>query len=194
MNGFQDNIHIIDGIPIPLCGFTRASQCQSFQGEADYGYCAAKKEKYYGFHGHLMITGTGIITGISLTAANGSQREALWDLVDNIEGLVIGDKGYISEQLEKELDSNGIKLQTPLRKNMKEVRSKSLLRMLMKIRRLIETVIGQLVERFNIEKVWARDTFDLTNRINRKILAHTVCRWLNRKNENPLQFETLVSA
>jgi hypothetical protein len=31
-----------------------------------------------------MISGNGIITGLSLTAANGDEREALWDLVDGI--------------------------------------------------------------------------------------------------------------
>jgi hypothetical protein len=34
----------------------------------------------------------------------------------------------------------------------------------------------------------------LTSRINRKLLAHTVCRWLNRDNLSPLEFDNLVSA
>ena len=63
----------------------------------------------------------------------------------------------------------------------------------MKTRRLIETVIGQLKGRFKIEKVWARDNRHLTNRFNRKILAHTVCVWLNRHSHSPLRFEELVS-
>lgn len=194
MNGFQDHLHIIDGIPIPLCCFSRAPRCRSFVGEANYGYCAAKKETYYGFHGHLIISGQGIITGLTLTPANGDEREALWDLVKGIKGLLIGDKGYISEQLGEELIRNGIELETALRNNMKDTRPKSWVKMLMKVRRLIETVIGQLVERFNLEKIWARDMWHLTSRINRKLLAHTVCCWLNRENENILQFETLVSA
>ncbi|MCK4983476.1 MAG: hypothetical protein KAS17_11165 [Victivallaceae bacterium] len=37
----------------------------------------------------------------------------------------------------------------------------------------METVIGQLNERFNIEKVRARDMWHLTVRIGRKLLAHT---------------------
>jgi hypothetical protein len=77
---------------------------------------------------------------------------------------------------------------------MKDTRPKSWVKMLTKVRRLTETVIGQLVERFNLEKIWARDMWHLTSRINRKLLAHTVCCWLNRENENILQFETLVSA
>ena len=33
----------------------------------------------------------------------------------------------------------------------------------------------------------------LTSRLNRKLLAHTVCVWLNRRSLNPLQFEQLLS-
>ena len=39
-----------------------------------------------------------------------------------------------------------------------------------------------------------RDMFHLTSRINRKLLAHTVCYWLNRDHSCPLNFEDLVSA
>jgi hypothetical protein len=55
-------------------------------------------------------------------------------------------------------------------------------------------VIGQLCDRFNIEKVWARDMWHLTSRLNRKVLAHTVCVWLNRLfGLEPLQFDSLVT-
>ena len=77
---------------------------------------------------------------------------------------------------------------------MHDTRNPAWIALLKRLRRLIETVIGQLVERFSIEKVRARDLWHLTSRINRKLLAHTVCRWLNRLNANPLQFEQLVSA
>jgi hypothetical protein len=72
-----------------------------------------------------MISGNGIITGLSLTAANGGEREALWDLVYGIKGLLIGDKGYISQFLKEELDGESIELQTPLRGNMKDTRPKA---------------------------------------------------------------------
>lgn len=67
LGALTNPVHLVDGIPIPLCCFSRAPRCQSFQGEAAYGYCAAKKQTYYGFHGHLLITATGVITGFSLT-------------------------------------------------------------------------------------------------------------------------------
>ena len=59
-------------------------------------------------------------------------------------------------------------------------------------RRLVETVIGQLSERFNIEKVRARDCWHLSNRIARKVLAHTVGAAINKMMEYPpIQFEKL---
>lgn len=193
LGAFADPIHLVDGIPIPLCCFSRAPRCRRFKGEATYGYCAAKKQTYYGFHGHLLISATGVISGFSLTPANGNEREALWDLVGSIHGLLIGDKGYLSASLQQELRAVGIELETALRSNMDDHRNPAWVRLLMRIRRLIETVIGQLVERFSFEKVRARDMWHLTSRINRKLLAHTVCRWLNRHSPDPLQFEQLVA-
>ena len=35
-----------------------------------------------------MISAEGVITGFSLTAANTSEREALWDMTAEIEGLL----------------------------------------------------------------------------------------------------------
>jgi hypothetical protein len=40
---------------------------------------------------------------------------------------------------------------------MKDTRPPALVKLLIRTRRLIKTVIGQLVSRFSIEKVWARD-------------------------------------
>lgn len=194
LGALSDPVHLVDGIPIPLCGFSRAPSCRSFQGVAAYGYCAAKKQTYYGFHGHLLISATGVITAFSLTPANGSEREALWELVSSMQGLLIGDKGYLSAPLQQELHQAGIELETALRSNMHDPRDSAWVALLKRQRRLIETVIGQLVERFSIEKVRARDLWHLTSRINRKLLAHTVCRWLNRLSVNPLQFEQLMSA
>jgi hypothetical protein len=193
LGALADGVHLVDGIPIPLCALTRAAGCRSFQGVAAYGYCAAKKQFYYGFHGHLLISATGVITGFSLTPANGSEREALWEMVQTIRGLLIGDKGYLSAPLQQELRAVGIELETALRSNMHDTRDPEWVRLLKRLRRLIETVVAQLVERFSIEKVWARDLWHLTSRLNRKLLAHTVCRWLNRHSPEPLQFDQLVT-
>ena len=150
---------------------------------------SAKEEKYYGFQGHLVISAEGVITGFSLTTANASEREALWDVIEGIRGLLLGDKGYLSAALENDLSFYHIELQTPKPSNMIDERPKHWVQLLIKTRRLIETVIGQLVERFHFAKVKARDLWHLTSRIHRKLLAHTVALWLNRHSHHPLSFQ-----
>jgi len=189
----EDEIHMVDGFPIPVCKITRSAKSKSFKGEANYGYCAAKDEKYYGFKGHLVISFDGIISGQTFAAANVDERDVVEEMTLNLHGLLIGDKGYIRPQLKEDLARRGLDLETPLRKNMTETRPKEFVRQLMKVRRRVETVIGQLVQRFHIETVWARDIFHLTNRFTRKLLSHTLGVFLNRMlGREPLQFEGLV--
>ena len=47
LGAVADPIHLVDGCPLPLCVLTRASRCRGFAGEADSGYCAAKKQFYF---------------------------------------------------------------------------------------------------------------------------------------------------
>lgn len=196
MGAFSDSLHMSDGFPMPTCHFKRAYFSPLFEESAAYGYCASKDETYYGFKGNLIINSEGIISDITVTAANIDERESLWDIVIEIQGMMISDKGLIGTDFQKELrECAQINLQTAGRSNMKETRSKPFIKWLTSTRRLVETVIGQLAERFHIEKVRARDLWHLTSRIARKILSHTICAFLNKTMGNPtLQFDCLIQA
>lgn len=193
LGAFADPVHLIDGLPISLCCLTYAPRCQSFQGIASYGYCASKREHFYGFRGHLNISLEGVITGYSITAANADERVTLWEISEGIQGLLIGDKGYLNADLTQDLEKEEIELSTPVRQNMKETLPSEWVRFEQRVRRLIETVNSQLTERFHFERIRCRDVWHLTNRVNRKILAHTLFCWFNRKlGRSLLQFEGLV--
>ena len=195
LGGFSDRLHLSDGFPVPVCHFKRAHFSRVFGGDAAYGYCASKGETYYGFKGNLLISSEGIITEMTVTAANIDERESLWELVGGIGGMLIADKGLIGVDFQKELRQfTQVNLQTAVRGNMEEKRSDVFIKWLISTRRLVETVIGQLTERFNIEKMRARKLWHLTNRIARKMLAHTIGVLLNKENGNPpLQFELLIN-
>ncbi len=62
LGAVKDEIHMIDGFPMPVCKITRATKSKCFQGEAGYSYCAAKDEKYYGFEGNVVVSFDGIMT------------------------------------------------------------------------------------------------------------------------------------
>jgi hypothetical protein len=193
LGAFSDKLYMADGFPVPVCHFKRAYFSRFFKESADYGYCASKSETYYGFKGNLVINSEGIVAGITLSSANIDERESLWDLTDNIQGLLIADKGLIGKDYQTQIRAQTkVNLQTPTRNNMKDPRGKDCNRILTSTRRLVETVIGQLTEQFNIEKVRARSLWHLTSRIARKVLAHTVGALINKNLGNPpLQFEKL---
>lgn len=52
--------HIIDGFPIAVCKLARAVRSHVLKAEADYGYCAAQAEYYYGLKAHLRIDLRGV--------------------------------------------------------------------------------------------------------------------------------------
>jgi hypothetical protein len=194
LGAFADSLHLIDGLPMPVCKFARAYFSKVFKGEGAYGYCATKKERYYGFRGHVVVSSIGVITAATFTAANIDERDVCPELVEKIRGLLLGDKGFMRPSLQNDLAMNGLHLQTPLRDNMEESRPKKFLNWMMGTRRLIETVIGQLAERFHIERIRARDIWHEASRFWRKLLAHTVCIKLNiDMGYEPLQFERLIT-
>ena len=170
----QDNVHITDGVPMPICHLARASRSKLFKGEATFGFCAAKNEYYYGFKGHVIINMNQQVVGFTLAPANVDERDVLDNFRGLLSGLLIGDKGLLSKTVQAELAEAGLDLQTPLRDNMDDPRPKTAVQRLLKVRRRVETAIGQLVEFFGFASCKARDMWLLTSRLVRKLLAYNL--------------------
>ena len=79
-----------------------------------------KKEHYYVFREHLVISSIEVATTATFTASNVDERDVCPELVEKIHELVIGDKGFMRPELKEELKTNGLYLQTSLRDNMKD--------------------------------------------------------------------------
>ena len=187
--------HIIDGFPIAVGKLARAVRSQLLKAETDYGYWAAKRAYYYGWKAHRLIELHGVAVDVTLTPANVDERDAAYDVRQAIAGLVLGDTGYIRPPCKADGEALGIDLQTPGRQDMKEGRPRWWLQRLQRVRKRIETVIGQLQQRFGLAKTRARDVWHLTNQVTRKLLAHTVGVWLNlRQGREPLDLDGLLAA
>jgi IS5 family transposase len=159
-------------MPIPVCHKARASRCTLFEDHVAFGVCAAKQEHYYGFKGHIVIDEHQRITAFSLAPANIDERDVTHNLISHITGKLIADKGYFSKSLKEELAEYHIDLQTLLRNNMKETRSKAYLKSMLKLRRTVETAIGQLTEHFNFTKTKAKTLWHLNAKLIRKLSAY----------------------
>lgn len=144
-----DPVQVIDTLPVPVCGCTRAPRDRCFKLPADYGYCAAKELHYYGFKLGLRIARSGTITYYPLLPAHPHDINALYDLLDGFVGIVPADKGFIDavRQALKE-ERQGVLVVTPARKGMRTRYHPQLLKACKRIRKCIETVGAQLTERF----------------------------------------------
>lgn len=100
---------VIDSFPLAVSKFGRARYCRSFRGYgADYGKCLFKKETYFVYKVHAMITLEGYITIFEVTPASTDDQEGLRDIMDGQSGLVIlGDKGDAGDFLAKEMENQG---------------------------------------------------------------------------------------
>jgi hypothetical protein len=86
------------------------------------------------------------------------------------------------EELER---SMGVALLAPYRTKKRDpAPQRSAL--LSRLRYRIDTVSSQLIGRYSLKRVWAKDLWHLTGRLLRKVLSHTVAFLLNHRAGNPL--------
>lgn len=191
----KDPIQPIDTLPLPVCVYTRSRRNRCFKPEADYGYCPAKDLHYFGFKLGLRISRAGMITHYDLLPARPHDVQLLDDLLAGFEGVALADKGFIDAFRQQQLAlRRRIELITPGRKNMKATISPALRRICQRLRKRIETVGSQLTERFHIAQTSAHDLWHYRHRIIRKVLAHTICVFINlQSGRPPLNLDALLS-
>jgi len=196
----DDPYQFIDTLPVPICAQKRAQRRRIFRGdfllEPDYGYCEAKDWHYFGFKGALRLSSQGFIVQAALVSARPHDSQHLDTLLAEVPaGTLIGtDKAFVDPDRQAELEQqHGILLRTPRKKNM-EPSPFDLGPLGQRFRRLIETVNSQLTERFQVQRLKVRHGWTLLAKWYRKILAHTMCVWLNLQHgRDPLDFEGLVT-
>lgn len=172
---------VVDSFPLPVCRFGRARFCHSFRVDgANYGRCPSKKETYFGFKVHALITLEGYITAFEITPASVDDREGLRDLAENQFGLVIpGDKGYTGEALYDDMRRKGICLMSLKPSNYKKNWPREIRQLIFRFRRRVETVFSQLSEQLNAERVLAKSFRGLCTRLQNKVLGHNLCMAFN---------------
>jgi hypothetical protein len=190
----DDPLWLVDILPIDACQFARATFCRRFRGEADYGDDHLRKRTYNGFRLHLRTTRLGLILGYELAPARLTDAALVPALNPPPGSTGVGDRHYWDPALRERLAAAGVTLKAPYYHKSKDedpVGSAQLAA----VRYRIETVGGQLTERFGIKRTWARDLWHLCHRLIRKILSHTVLMRLTaRAKLPPLSFDRLWAA
>jgi hypothetical protein len=191
---YDPSLSIVDSVPVPVCRFARAPWCVRFRGEASYGKDHADRQTFYGFRLHAQLSWPGLLTHLFLAPANEADGEIVPLVLEGTTGVVLGDRNYWLPDLQVFLRTKGILLQAPFRKAHSPKAAAYQSPVLGRVRYLIDTVFGQLTDRCQIKRVWARDLWHLRNRLLRCILMHTICFFLNQQEQAPsLQFDRLVA-
>lgn len=192
----KSDVFIVDSFPMPICDFRRAKSSRSDLKWADatgtlatYGHCATKGlGRFLGFRGHLMTTADGVPVDFAIASADIDDREVLPLLCQRGQyPIILGDKGYISESLQDELlETENTCVLPTLRRNQKRQYSESFRKLQVRMRRRIETTIGQLTEQFCVSRVRARTHGGLQTRMSHKIGACLLGAFLNHCLGRPL--------
>src|SRR5215211_1189651 len=112
---------LLDSLPVPVCRRARARRCGKVRGREYCGYCAAKREKFFGWRLHLVCTPAGVPVAFDLLPASEQDLNPIHELLFSLPqgAAVFADKGYVSEADAKSiLSASGVRLVAIPRKNM----------------------------------------------------------------------------
>lgn len=186
----DDAVYIVDSLPVPVCDFKRAYashtplKCANGTGTlAAYGKCATKAlGTFLGFRCSIITTSYGLPVDFAITPADLDDREVLPLLCERgTYPIIIGDKGYICEELEAQiLKTYNVCLLPTRRKNQKAQYPPRFRKLHQKIRRRVETTISQLCDQFNISRIRARTHWGLLTRMNNKFGGFALGVFMNK--------------
>jgi hypothetical protein len=104
LGGTEEMSFLIDTKPIPVMGYRRSKQHSQFEGSADYGYCAARKMKYFGYKLVMLSTLGGLPLAYDLVPASTDERIAVEGVIQTVrDSDIYGDKGFIGQDWQESI-------------------------------------------------------------------------------------------
>lgn len=198
VGGEEEPLMVIDSFPIPVCKKSRSYKCKVMRELSDRGR-DTNLGKFLGLRAHVLVLWPGVIVRAEVCGANVHDLHLAERLLEGMgRGLVLADRNYWSPATREQLhdrEEGPMLLARFKRKGQTEIeRNLVWPRWLSKKRQKIETIFSQLVERYKMKVVWARDTWHFCSRFLRKILSHTMavifCR---REGILPTRFSELLT-
>lgn len=168
---------MIDTKPIPVVGYRRSKKHSDFDGSASYGYCAARKMKYFGYKLVVLSTLGRIPVAYELVPANTDERKAVEGVLQMVRGSdIYGDKGFIGQHWQSEVTlSTGNRIWTIQRENQHQKVSPDLKRLISKVRQPIEGVFNEIQNTGrNPERLLNKTVQGLATHMAIKMTSHTL--------------------
>jgi hypothetical protein len=194
----EEPLMVIDSFPIAVCKKSRSYRCKVMRELSERGR-DTNLGKFLGMRAHVLVLWPGIIVRAQLCGANVHDLRPAERLLEGMgRGWVLADRNYWSPLLKEQLQDyeEGMTLLARFKRKGKTEEQRGLMwpRWLSAKRQKIETIFSQLVARYQMKVVRARDTWHFSSRFVRKILSHTMavvfCR---REGISPTRFSELLT-
>jgi hypothetical protein len=167
--------YLLDTKPVPVLGYKRNKSHSDFAGSANYGVCASRNLKYFGYKLVTVTTLNGLPIVYDLVPANSDERKAAESVIDYFSYCdFFADKGFLGFQWQTQIfDQTNNLIWTPQRSNQKYQNVKSLDRWLNSIRERIEGVFHEVQNTGrNIERLLTKTIVGLCTRVIIKMTSH----------------------
>jgi len=138
----HSGVYYVDATKLPVCHNLREKRHKVFSLFA--GKSKTSTGWFFGLKLHLVVNNLCEIMSIRVTRGNVDDRTPLPDMCKSLKGMLFGDRGYISKPKADLLESQGLKLITTLKKNMKKVTRTKYENQLLRQRGIIETLLDHL--------------------------------------------------
>jgi hypothetical protein len=167
--------YLLDTKPVPVLGYKRYKNHSDFAGHADYGHCASRNLKYFGYKLVVLSTLDGLPIVYELVPANLDERVAAEAIIDYLGHChIFADKGFVGAQWQACMfDQTHNRIWTPKRKNQFVQNPKVFDRWLSARRERIEGVFHEIQNTGrNLERLLAKTVSGLCTRVIAKMTSH----------------------
>jgi hypothetical protein len=174
---------LLDTTPVIAIGYRRDKRHSQFRGSADYGYCAARRMKYYGYKLVMVTTLDGTPYAFELVSANTDERDAADEVLDSLppDSQAWSDKGFIGEDWQAVWAEHDVHVWTTKRDNQHQQNPPEFDALLNKVRERVEGAFDILKEGGrSVEHTLAHTLDGLCSRIIAKIASVTLRLFLRR--------------
>lgn len=178
-----ENHFLLDTTPVIAVGYRRDKSHSNFRGSAEYGYCAARRMKYFGYKLVMLTTLDGTPYSFELVPANTDERDAADEILDTLPfgSDVWSDKGFIGDDWQIQWAEQGVHIWIPKRENQHQQNPTLFDQLLNQVQERIEGAYDILKEGGrSVEHTLAITIDGLCSRIIAKISSVTLRLFLRR--------------